>query len=127
MIEISQQYILWKIIISASFVVASEVPQGPHLGLLLFSIFNNDVANCFKFSKINTNLKIYEVILTVLKCIELQRDLDAKHCKYLNSKLNIHKCDCISFIRNISILEFYYLLNAESIKRVSQVRLFSIP
>lgn len=70
---------------SVPFFVTSKVPQCSQLGPSLFSIFIYNFTDCFKFSRIlwcANDLKILKKILTVLDCIELQKDALAKYCDY---------------------------------------------
>lgn len=112
---------------SKRVVVTSGVPQGSHLGPLLFLIFINDISSCIAHS----NFLLYADDLKVFKSIDshedslgLQSDLDAlsEYCKLNYLSLNVKKCYQITFSRQRNGTVFGYTLNHESIQIVSEVR-----
>lgn len=67
----------WK---SQAFAVASDIPQGSHLGPLLFLLFFDDVTRVIKSSKYllyADDLKIYRRVRSLNDCLALQSDISA--------------------------------------------------
>lgn len=112
----------------SSFVpVPSGVPQGSHLGPLLFNIFINDVAECFHYSKFilfADDTKIFKKIRTVDDCLNLQSDLDrlCNYCETNKLSLNVDKCSFISFTRKKHPIIFNYKLCNINLNKVTEVR-----
>lgn len=108
---------------SRKFRATSGVPQGSHLGPLLFSIFINDVIDCFKFAHCllyADDMKIFAPISNLSDCYKLQCDLD-RFCSWsIDNKLllNVSKCRIISFFRKRSPILQQYLLYNTAIDRV---------
>lgn len=114
----------WK---SESFAVTSGIPQGSHLGPLLFLIFFNDVTRVIKTSKCSLyadDLKVYHRIKSVGDCLAMQRDLDALHLWSLNNSLmlNIGKCNVMSFFRKRNPIRFGYTFGGVELKRIIEKR-----
>lgn len=100
--------------------VPSGVPQGSHLGPLLFNIFINDIREIFDHS----SLLLFADDMKISKLSDcLQEDLN-KLCKYCNENflsLNVKKCSTISFTCKISPNNNQYNLKGEIMSRVSEV------
>lgn len=87
---------------SDSAVITSGVPQGSHLGPLLFSIFLNDVSQCFRDSSYclyADDLKMYKAVGSPSDMVSLQDDLSrfSDYCTLNRLYLNIDKCQTIIF------------------------------
>ncbi|RVE50535.1 hypothetical protein evm_004864 [Chilo suppressalis] len=113
--------------ISSSFLIASGVPQGSHLGPLFFNAFINDVASCFLNSKIHLyadDLKIVRLINNVNDPILLQEDLNrfSSWCKVNSMKLNVSKCSYRHFSRRKSPYFNTYKINNDIIGEVDVIR-----
>lgn len=107
----------------------SGVPQGSHLGPLLFAIFVNDLCEVFndcEFLLYADDLKIFRHISSADDTISLQRNLQAVDvwCKRNGMTLNVSKCECISFTRrhqqNTHVHE--YRIGDQCLRRVATVK-----
>lgn len=113
--------------ISDIFPVPSGVPQGSHLGPILFLLFVNDITSCFKkatFSLYADDLKIYSCINNVLDATAIQRDLIA-FTDWSNANglvCNPNKCKVMSYSRRKSNLVFEYELDGTVISRTTSIR-----
>ena len=112
---------------SEPFTASSGVPQGSHLGPLLFLIYVNDIISCFRhcrFSLYADDLKLYYQIGNITDCYLVQNDLNrlCDYCERNKLVLNTEKCNFISFTRNCHIFEYDYTLKAEKIKNVDHIK-----
>jgi len=108
---------------------SSGVPQGSHLGPVLFIVSTFDAPSLLNYSKLLSyadDTKIFKEISYIRDCNLLQQDLSAfeSWCKNNSLNLNIAKCQVMSFSRKApaSIICFDYKLNGVSIERVQKVR-----
>ena len=104
--------------------VTSGVPQGSHIGPVLFLLFINDVVSCFKTSKCllyADDLKFYDIVSSSVN--GLQSDLNdfVQWCLLNNLKINISKCKVISFYKRTNPLISNYKINSTYIERVSSI------
>ena len=102
---ISSQSVRLNNCISTPIFVPSGVPQGSHLGPLLFCIYINDLVPRIKYANVllyADDVKIYSTINSVSDTQHLQSDIDALSQWSVENELslNISKCSVISFYKN---------------------------
>lgn len=99
---------------SKNIFVSSGVPQGSHLGPLLFSLFINDLSRAIMYSNIlmyADDVKIFYSFNKFADHTYLQSDLDSflSWCNYNMMELNLKKCKCMRFTRNCNNVVIYSL------------------
>ena len=92
-----KQTVLFKNYCSRSIDVLSGVPQGSHLGPLLFSLFINDLPDMIQYSNIlmyADDVKIFQCYSQISDQKLLQNDLNSFHvwCNLNLMQLNLKKC-----------------------------------
>lgn len=117
------QSVLFKGCLSRQIVVSSGVPQGSHLGPLLFNLFLNDLPSVIKHSMIlmyADDVKLYLSIKSVNESLLLQEDLISfvKWCDCNFMLLNLSKCKKMSFYRR-KCLETFYMIDDNALDNVS--------
>lgn len=110
------QYVKINNMQSRTFLTKSGVPQGSHLGPLLFLIYIDDIDCNFKFSSSLTyadDLKLFRVVNNVSESVLLQNDLNklSSWCQSNTLYLNIEKCIIMSFTRKKQTFEAVYDIN----------------
>lgn len=111
---------------SSKFTVPSGVPQGSHLGPILFSIFINDIGLCLNsdFLLFADDLKLFRKIVSHADCVILQNDLEnlVQWCTDNDMHLNIDKCKHIRFSKKRDNVVFNYYIENELLQSVSVIR-----
>ena len=112
---------------SNKFKVTSGVPQGSHLGPVLFLLFINDLPGVVKHSVcllFADDLKIFRSISSKNDCQLLQSDLNAVSiwCKNNHLTLNIKKCQCMTFCRSSVKFSFQYNIDLVELIKIDSVK-----
>lgn len=115
------QYVKYVGSISSSINVSSGVPQGSHLGPLLFNLFIDDIGQTVKNSKMlmfADDLKLFRIVSSFDDANLLQGDLNSLSlwCDINLLKLNVDKCYRITFHRMNSPVNFLYRIGDHELK-----------
>lgn len=116
------QQVIFKNCISSTINVLSGVPQGSHIGPLLFLLFINDLPSSIVHSSVllyADDCKLFRSIESAEDIILLQSDLD-RLCTWCNSNfmsLNSKKCFVMSFNRSGSILDNNYKIDNDGLEK----------
>jgi hypothetical protein len=107
--------------------ITSGVPQGSHLGPLLFILYINDITECLTESKAllyADDTKIFRVIKTQADCSLLQDDLSRfeSYCTRNSLFLNSDKCAVITFTRKKDPILYSYSLCGGTLARQHSMR-----
>jgi hypothetical protein len=95
--------------------------------LLLFLLYINDIASCFKSSNFLVyadDIKIFNKINSNADSVALQEDLDRlyDYCMKNQLFLNIKKCNSISFSRSVKPIIPKYSINNEQLDAKTEIR-----
>lgn len=117
------QKVRFKDQLSSDIIVTSGVPQGSHLGPLLFVLYLNDLPTIVKSSNIlmyADDVKLFTSVKVEEDSICLQEDLNnlAEWCLVNGMSLNLSKCKKLSYYRS-SGLNFDYFISSHKVENVS--------
>ena len=118
------QCVLFRECKSKNISVLSGVPQGSHLGPLLFLIFINDLPSCIKNSRIlmyADDVKLFHSFTDSYQRSLLQSDLDNLYdwCIINLMDLNLRKCKHMMFYRRSPVL-CRYKINEYELESVDE-------
>lgn len=120
------QQVKFQGFLSKEITVPSGVPQGSHLGPLLFNILIRDLSECLSdipHLLYADDLKIFKVMTNVTDYQLLESKLQSLMgwCTHNKLDLNVDKCHVISFSRRKSVTLHDYHLNGTSLQRVNRI------
>lgn len=121
------QFVRYSGAVSPSIMVTSGVPQGSHIGPILFNLFVNDITENFANSKclmFADDLKLFRIINNTYDALSLQNDLNnlSLWCDANLLKLNPAKCNQISFTRSNNPIIFEYHFNNATLNKVNLIK-----
>lgn len=113
--------------LSNEIMVPSGVPQGSHIGPLLFNLYVNDVSTCFtscKFLMFADDLKVFRTVCAPEDCRSLQGDLDGLVSWCLNNgmELNVSKCKFMRFTRLRRQMDYNYTIKGEILSSTNSMK-----
>ena len=113
-------------LLSEPLTVKSGVPQGSHLGPVLFNVFINDLTVSIKYCKYllyADDMKIFGTVNDENDTLQIQEDLNQVSiwCKKNHMYLNISKCNIISFSKKNDMVLFDYSIENVPVKRTNSI------
>ena len=113
--------------LSPSITIPSGVPQGSHIGPLLFILFINDLPSYLNFSKCiiyADDVKLFSRVSTPMDSSKLQRDLDSlvRWSTENGLPFNVSKCKVMHFRRARTCTEFNYTINGSILEKVDETK-----
>lgn len=118
-----EQCVLYKNFLSNFISVPSGVPQGSHLGPILFLLFINDLPRCINNSNLlmyADDVKLFLSSNNLNSCKDLQDDLNNfyKWCHRNVMSLNLSKCKVMTYSRRNPLI-FDYNIGDNHLMRVN--------
>ncbi|XP_075150870.1 uncharacterized protein LOC142224978 [Haematobia irritans] len=112
------QCVMFKGRTSRKISVTSGVPQGSHIGPVLFALYLDDLSSAIHHSNIlmyADDVKLFSSISTTVDSCRLQGDLDlvVRWCDINGMCLNFGKCKKMTFFRSNALLTEYYIDNVK--------------
>lgn len=113
--------------LSSEFLVTSGVPQGSHIGPLLFVLFINDLiynltySGCLIYAD---DVKLFMSVNCIDDMLNFQRDLNilSSWCVHNRLTLNVSKCKHISFYRHVNHFRSHYHLESKKLETLTEIR-----
>lgn len=120
------QYVLLNGYKSKPISVYSGVPQGSHLGPLLFILFINDLVDVLKYSECllyADDAKIFKKVGGLSDATELQLDINAvtDWCKLNLLHLNVSKCSTMTYYRIKKPIVHEYCIGNRTLNRIEKI------
>ena len=114
-------------VLSKTVFASSGVPQGSHLGPILFLLFVDDIREVTRNSKFfmfADDLKLFKCISCPSDSLDLQSDLDilSEWCLSNRMELNISKCHILRLSRNKSPIHYRYTIAGSKLSTVEVTR-----
>ena len=121
------QYVKIQDETSLPFAVNSGVPQGSHLGPLLFVLVMNKLPSFIDKAIVliyADDVKLFLPVKTIKDCYALQQDLInfGRFCAECGLKVNASKCSVMTFTRRTTPIDFEYRYQDIVLSRVTSMR-----
>jgi len=121
-----KQYVLLNHVKSTYIHCHSGVPQGSHLGPVIFLLFVNDIPDIFKSCNVllfADDLKIFMPVRYVMDVYILQAEINSlsRWCSANRLSINVSKCNVMSFYRTLNPLILNYFFDGNQLRRVTSI------